>query len=800
MKYTSRHNKISLKGKDFSTQLTEDAMKKAAVMLASLLCAALSIPGTAFATSIGVSCTTNNRIQLSSVAAEGLIQCQNGIWTSTNKTTDTLKVQPTSGGAVMEVMPSASSYSSELRLHTNSTGGTYHVLRNDYGLFVLGTRDLNALSLQTNSTERIGISNTGTVSLNGPLTANHDISLNANSIIRTADNTGGGSAKEIRLQAGQGGPAGGNGGAIALYGGAGRGGGGGSLYMMGGAAGMSGASAGSVTVGGGYSQNGWSGSVTLQGGPGGSNGIPGNINLNGGSTTRSSTRGGSITLTPGTGPQDGMEGDIILNGRVNLNGPVNVSNQLRFSDGTTLQSANIDGTPVGSIQRFPSTLRALPDRYVELTASARSFTTAEFPELAAILSPTSMSPPMLEGKLTATTPSTFALFGLSGAISADGNTLALGASGENSKGAAYIYTRSGNAWALQQRLQPATLPSQSNYGYSFAFSGDGNTLAVGAQYEQISGLAFAGSVYVYRRSGSSWTEIAKLTADVPSASESFGYALGMSADANTILVGAYYNDRNGMTDAGAAYVFVNNGSGWVQQAMLTASDAAANDHFGIDVALSIDGNTAAIGAKGAQGTYHADAGAVYIYTRSGSTWTQQTKIGSPYPSTEWFGGKVSLSDDANTLAVGAQTTSSVYIYTRSGISWTQQAKLTSSPVDAGQSFGTSVDLTADGNTLLVGAPYADHSGVIDPGAAFVFKRSGTTWTQSEKWVDSSPVANTQLGFSVGFSADGSAAFVGSMRATESGASFAGHALTFRGMPSYTIPARPDTSFRYGIKY
>ena len=201
--------------------------------------------------------------------------------------------------------------------------------------------------------------------------------------------------------------------------------------------------------------------------------------------------------------------------------------------------------------------------------------------------------------------------------------------------------------------------------------------------------------------------------------------MALSADGNTALIGGP-SDNGGV---GAAWVFTRSGSTWTQQgAKLTGSGESGNGDFGASVALSADGNTALIGGPGDNGS----VGAAWVFTRSGSTWTQQgAKLtGSGESGEGYFGASVALSADGNTALIGGASDNdgvgAAWVFTRSGSTWTQQgAKLTGSGEIGEGHFGVSVALSADGNTALIGGP-SDNGGV---GAAWVFTRSGSTWTQ-----------------------------------------------------------------------
>ncbi|MGI8855647.1 MAG: FG-GAP repeat protein [Thermomicrobiales bacterium] len=213
-----------------------------------------------------------------------------------------------------------------------------------------------------------------------------------------------------------------------------------------------------------------------------------------------------------------------------------------------------------------------------------------------------------------------------------------------------------------------------------------------------------------------YVQQAIVTASDAAAHDEFGNAMALSRDGTTLVVGA--NTKN--TGTGAAYVFVRNGVTWDQQAKLTASGGATHDNFGTAVAISADGNTAVIGAQGNQG-------AAYIFTRSGTTWAQLQKLtfGGGYAD---FGCSVAISADAATILIGAfydTSHGSAYVYSFSGVTWGLQATLDSNDALSNDEFGDSVALSGDGNAALIGAP----TRINQVGAAYLFARSGASWGQ-----------------------------------------------------------------------
>jgi hypothetical protein len=262
-------------------------------------------------------------------------------------------------------------------------------------------------------------------------------------------------------------------------------------------------------------------------------------------------------------------------------------------------------------------------------------------------------------------------------------------------GAVYVYTRSVDTWSQQAYVKASNTGAGDRFGVSVALSGDGNTLAVGARFEDSSttGIdstpndlaADAGAVYVYTRTAGTWSQQAYVKAPNTGAGDEFGFSVALSGDGNTLAVGAPGEDSSttgiGSTPnelaggAGAVYVFTRSGITWSQQAYVKASNAGAGDQFGFSVALNVDGNTLAVGASfedssstgigSTSDELAAGAGAAYVFTRTASIWSQQAYVkASNTGGSDGFGGtfdvalfgtgrSVALSGDGNTLAVGA---------------------------------------------------------------------------------------------------------------------------------------------------
>ncbi|MFG1489702.1 FG-GAP repeat protein, partial [Oceanospirillum sp. HFRX-1_2] len=445
-------------------------------------------------------------------------------------------------------------------------------------------------------------------------------------------------------------------------------------------------------------------------------------------------------------------------------------------------------------------------------------------------------------------------FGGAISLSADGKTLAVGAVYEDSyakgingdesnntvinSGAVYVFRQdAGNLWRPEAYIKASNTERDDEFGFALSLSGDGNTLAVGARFEDSNATGIngnhsdnsagdSGAVYVFTRSGVTWSQEAYIKASNTGAKDEFGSALSLSGDGNTLAVGARYEDSNATgidgnqgdnsltTDAGAVYVFTRSGANWSQEAYIKASYTRrlGAENFGEAVSLSADGNTLAVGApnedssaSGINGVESSspipdsfDSGAVYVFTRSDTGWTQQVYIkASNRESSDNFGSAVSLSENGDTLAVGAfregsnatgingdqddnsaSSSGAVYVFTRSGSDWSKQAYIKASNTDAEDRFGHAVSLSADGNTLVVGATgessnakgingdETDNSvtglyAAYRAGAVYRFKRSEAGWVQ-QSYIKASNTGHDSagLGTSVSLSEDGSVLAVG----------------------------------------
>lgn len=361
--------------------------------------------------------------------------------------------------------------------------------------------------------------------------------------------------------------------------------------------------------------------------------------------------------------------------------------------------------------------------------------------------PSSESAVAQTAKLTASDGANGDDFGTSVAI--EGNTAIAGAAGDDvgantAQGSVYVFVRNGTTWTEQQKLTASDGAADDLFGASVALSGD--TLVVGAYQKKVGANNGQGSVYVFVRTGGVWTEQQKLVASDGAQNDEFGRSVAI--EGNTIIAGAFGHNF----DRGAAYVFLRSGTTWTLQQKLTASDPVMGDHF---YSVAIQGDTVFVGAPW-HDVFVESAGLVYVFVRSGTVWTETQRLfASDGGQFDNFGYGGCIAIDGDTLVIGARSDDiggnfdqgSAYVFVRSGGVWSQQQKLVGADFVQTRNFGS---VALEGDTLVVGA-YQTDVGNTAQGTAYVFTRSGTTWTQRQKLFASDGEARDYFGYSTAIS-------------------------------------------------
>ncbi|HEY0939676.1 MAG TPA: hypothetical protein VGE08_06230 [Steroidobacter sp.] len=326
-------------------------------------------------------------------------------------------------------------------------------------------------------------------------------------------------------------------------------------------------------------------------------------------------------------------------------------------------------------------------------------------------------------------------------------------------GAVYVYRLVSNTWRLEAKLEPPAARGYDFFGTDVALDIDGDTLAVGAQYEGYEAPSQdpgPGSVFVYKRRNGTWSQEARLRASRPQDNASFGRVVEISASGDVIAVGAPYEaiDVDGITqaDAGAVYVFAKRAAEWTEQQALTAPNPQANDWFGWGVRLSEDGRTLAIlAAEQNYDTEDFDTGGwsgrnntLYVFERRHRSWAQAAELEGTQDATH-FGGSMytgenqtegfDLSADGRILAVASPIALApdsgvgmVQIYRRHGQHWAAAETTLTPTLPQRRSFGVRITLSADGRSLVAFADQDDGAYGKPYVVAFDYQRN--SWQQT----------------------------------------------------------------------
>lgn len=379
----------------------------------------------------------------------------------------------------------------------------------------------------------------------------------------------------------------------------------------------------------------------------------------------------------------------------------------------------------------------------------------------------------------------FSELGNSMAMAADNSVVITGAP-DNGYGSAPVFIKNGNSWSQNTTLAASDGANGDCFGQSTAISANGNVAIVGASGKDSS----KGRVYAFVNNNGSWIQTDSMKASDGAGGDLFGYGTAMSGDGNTAVIGAYGKNSG----RGEVYTFGRNTNNtWQLLDTLVAADGAAKDDFGQDVAISEDGNTIVIGSP-----YNGSAGAAYALKCSAGYWRSSKLTSSDSAAADAFGKSVAVSNDGNTVIVGAynkqvgsnksQGAAYVFNYNDNNDVWTQKIRLTASDGSASDRFGFNTAVSEDGSTALVGA-YNKDSG---EGEAYVFDYNSDSdlWSQRDTIAETNGSSGDNFGYSAAISSDGTIVAIGAL--TEN--SLSGAAYIYYGASGDTSKL-PDTDQR-----
>lgn len=352
------------------------------------------------------------------------------------------------------------------------------------------------------------------------------------------------------------------------------------------------------------------------------------------------------------------------------------------------------------------------------------------------------------------------LFSTGLALSGDGLWAAVGAPGGKSNGNAYgyvdLYQYRAGSWVRKQRVLASDPLVGSKFGTGLALSHDGEYLAVGAP-AALDGSTASGAVYLYNTVNGSYNFVQKLVPPSSVAGDSFGAALAFSSSGGHLVIGAPGREPASYANEGVAYVYAKSGTTWSYQATLDPTEGNVNTYIGTAVAISEDGSVVVVGCN-ADASTTLPNGAAFVFTRTGTTWTQTAKLSpAAYSAGMKFGNSVAISLDGLWIAVGAPsytaggvTIGAVFLYRNLNGTWTGGGILYPDTTAITQAFGTSVALNQDGSRLAIGEPLTGST----TGRVYLYSRSGIVWTFGQKLARTGAAALDRLGTKVRLDAVG----------------------------------------------
>ena len=357
----------------------------------------------------------------------------------------------------------------------------------------------------------------------------------------------------------------------------------------------------------------------------------------------------------------------------------------------------------------------------------------------------------------------------------------------NDAGKAYIFRREETSWIEEAILSASDKSSTAYFGCSVAITELGDRVIIGAYLSNPGGINDAGAAYIFSRSGTVWTQEAIISGSDKAGVDWFGLCVSIDATGTRVIAGAYLADPGGLSAAGKAYIFSRAGTVWAQEAILTASDKATPDRFAYSVAMAGMGDRVAIGAYSAKPGELTDAGKTYVFSRTGTAWTEEAILtASDKAANDQFGIAVAIDNTGTRVVVGSyfgdpggiSNAGKVYIYSRTGTTWVEEAILSASDKASGDVFGYSVSINATGDRVTVGSPNNDPDNLISAGKAYLFTRTNTTWAQEAILTASDKAAGDTFGISIAVSYSGSLIAIGAKAGDPGGIVDAGKVYVF----------------------
>lgn len=390
-------------------------------------------------------------------------------------------------------------------------------------------------------------------------------------------------------------------------------------------------------------------------------------------------------------------------------------------------------------------------------------------------------------------------FGSAVALSGDGNYIVVGSylAGSTDEGAVYVYYNNNGTWEEQTKLVASNAVAGDWFGCAVDITKTGDRIIVGAQHANA--LPYnqdnSGAAYIFQRTGTTWTEEVYISGGDGGSNDYFGSSVAINDDGTAIFIGAYGDDDSNSSSVGFIHTYTRNGLSWSNlnwkndDTELPTTASEGNAYHGWSVACNGDGTRCIEGGPGDNNQGKTNSGVVTIHHRASisAAWTKDIWLEPPYPSNDGqFGWSVAMDATGERVVIGAMgenptgivNAGAAYVYKRTGTVWALETQLTASDKSAGDNFGYSVSINAAGDKVTIGSLKTDIPTKTDAGAAYVFERSGTSWIQLSKLTAGDAITGDNLGSAISVNDIGDAVVVGSMNNDPLGSINAGAAYYF----------------------
>jgi hypothetical protein len=377
-------------------------------------------------------------------------------------------------------------------------------------------------------------------------------------------------------------------------------------------------------------------------------------------------------------------------------------------------------------------------------------------------------------------------FGGCVALDATGSRVAIGAPGATPngygsyRGKLYIFARSGNSWTQEALILSPDTVNETRFGDKISISGNGDRIIVGSRSATVSGQGSAGKAYIFVRSGTTWTIEATLSNPTPAGNDQFGTSVSMDTSGTRVAIGVPYKNIPGYNGAGEIVVFIRSGSSWTQEAIVRkTSSVSANDWLGVSVAISGDGTRIISGGK--LDTYNVNAkGEVTVFVRSGTTWTQEQIIPGPSNINEYYFGMYLDIDETGSRFISSEYSSKNGSTYPQGKAYIFKRTGTSWAQEQAIISNDIADMDFFGCWVSISsnglAVAIGAMGYGTIGKAYIFSYNGVNWVQNSRFTNNDN--QDRFGYSVSISGDGTKLAVGAYKASPSSISEAGQVEIF----------------------